>query len=323
MNRRTLLHLYPHRWRQRYGDEFLALLEQQRMTPAVITDVLLGALDAHLRAHVSPVAGTATEQMTQCLLALRTTTLTVFCAYITFVVAGLAFFGMVDDSPFVTAMRDHVALNACWLAIETGAAISLLAVIAGGLPIGVAALGYALSHKRRDILCLLCVPAIALGVVMLGFALLAAMFVGWFSAPLPGALSAVAHPRIGNTALVVTNGVLFVAAAIASTAAVAVAVTRSEIGTQRVRALGIRMTIQPYRFALLPAAMTAMAMGFTLITTLSWGIVARSVAPRAFTPGILLAWLTIVAAMALATLIASIGVIRGYAASTPPIVARQ
>ena len=40
--------LYPKAWRVRYGDEFDAVLERQRLTPAAIIDLLLGALDAHL-----------------------------------------------------------------------------------------------------------------------------------------------------------------------------------------------------------------------------------------------------------------------------------
>jgi hypothetical protein len=40
--------LYPKSWRARYGDEFDALLAQQRHTPGAIVDLLLGALDAHL-----------------------------------------------------------------------------------------------------------------------------------------------------------------------------------------------------------------------------------------------------------------------------------
>lgn len=113
MNRQTLLRLYPRRWRARYGDEFLALLEQQAITPAVVFDVLLGALDAHLRSHVTLVAETPGARMLDHLDALRTTALTVFCAYCAFIVAGLALFGMVDDSPFIPAMRDHAALNGC------------------------------------------------------------------------------------------------------------------------------------------------------------------------------------------------------------------
>jgi hypothetical protein len=42
-----LIWLYPRAWRQRYGAEFAALLERQRPTPRVVSDVLRGAWDAH------------------------------------------------------------------------------------------------------------------------------------------------------------------------------------------------------------------------------------------------------------------------------------
>lgn len=44
-----LLRLYPGRWRARYGDEFAAVLEQRPLGPFDMADILLGALDAHLR----------------------------------------------------------------------------------------------------------------------------------------------------------------------------------------------------------------------------------------------------------------------------------
>lgn len=43
-----LLHLYPARWRARYGDEFVAVLEERPLGPFDVADVLLGALDARL-----------------------------------------------------------------------------------------------------------------------------------------------------------------------------------------------------------------------------------------------------------------------------------
>ena len=43
-----LLRLYPARWRERYGDEFAAVLEERPLGPFDVADVLLGALDAHL-----------------------------------------------------------------------------------------------------------------------------------------------------------------------------------------------------------------------------------------------------------------------------------
>jgi len=45
---KKLVALYPRAWRERYGEEFLALLDEQPMTPRVVVDLLRGALDAHL-----------------------------------------------------------------------------------------------------------------------------------------------------------------------------------------------------------------------------------------------------------------------------------
>lgn len=43
-----LIGLYPARWRDRYGDEFSAVLEERPLGPFDVADVLLGALDANL-----------------------------------------------------------------------------------------------------------------------------------------------------------------------------------------------------------------------------------------------------------------------------------
>jgi hypothetical protein len=44
---RWLIALYPARWRDRYGDEFAALLDEEPVTPRLVIDVIRGALDAH------------------------------------------------------------------------------------------------------------------------------------------------------------------------------------------------------------------------------------------------------------------------------------
>lgn len=41
---RALLRLYPRLWRQRYGDELAALLEEQPTRPRIVLDVIRGAL---------------------------------------------------------------------------------------------------------------------------------------------------------------------------------------------------------------------------------------------------------------------------------------
>jgi hypothetical protein len=44
-----LISLYPARWRDRYGDEFRAILEERPLGPFDVADIILGALDAQLR----------------------------------------------------------------------------------------------------------------------------------------------------------------------------------------------------------------------------------------------------------------------------------
>jgi hypothetical protein len=44
-----LLRLYPSPWRDRYGDEFAALLQERPLGPLDVVDILLGAFDAQLR----------------------------------------------------------------------------------------------------------------------------------------------------------------------------------------------------------------------------------------------------------------------------------
>jgi hypothetical protein len=44
-----LVRCYPATWRARYGAEFEALLEEMSVGPLDVADILLGALDAHLR----------------------------------------------------------------------------------------------------------------------------------------------------------------------------------------------------------------------------------------------------------------------------------
>ncbi len=43
-----MLHLYPARWRERYGDEFGAVLARQHASLGLFVDVFAGAIDAHM-----------------------------------------------------------------------------------------------------------------------------------------------------------------------------------------------------------------------------------------------------------------------------------
>src|SRR6266568_2903211 len=91
--------------------------------------------------------------------------ITLFCAYISFVLAGAAFYGMVDDSPFVPLMNRNPALLLSWLVVAGASGIALLAVVVGGLPVGFAVVKRALQVERRNLLLLL-VPFISLGALI-------------------------------------------------------------------------------------------------------------------------------------------------------------
>ncbi|HVQ21792.1 MAG TPA: hypothetical protein VMT36_00845, partial [Candidatus Saccharimonadia bacterium] len=47
-----LCHLYPRAWRERYGDELLALLQDRPASGTDYVDLIRGALDAHLHPQV-------------------------------------------------------------------------------------------------------------------------------------------------------------------------------------------------------------------------------------------------------------------------------
>ncbi len=131
MNVRSwLIHLYPRPWRERYGDEFDALLEECLHSPLDALDIFLGALDAHLE---------LTNEMNWRLMnmtnKLRTTILIVFASYIAFIVAGMSLYGFADDSPFIPMMKTNLALYASWRTIQIGSVIALLSVVIGGAPL--------------------------------------------------------------------------------------------------------------------------------------------------------------------------------------------
>jgi hypothetical protein len=58
-----VLALYPRRWRERYGEEFLALLESQPSSIGGFVDVLAGAFDARLHSDY-PLAVASSEEAT-------------------------------------------------------------------------------------------------------------------------------------------------------------------------------------------------------------------------------------------------------------------
>lgn len=54
-----LLRLYPRAWRERYGEEFLALVGESPLRPQQMIDIIAGAVDAWMSADVRGATGSA------------------------------------------------------------------------------------------------------------------------------------------------------------------------------------------------------------------------------------------------------------------------
>jgi len=309
-----LTRLYPRDWRLRYEDEFTALLEQCLNSPMDVLDVILGAVDAHLRLLSGDSLNWRVMNMIN---KIRTTILIVFAAYIGFVIAGFSLVGLADDSPMVALMKTNAALSAAWLTIQAGAVVALLAVVIGGLPLAITVIRQALTSSHRG-LGLLLVPVVAfLAVASYGGFVLA---VGFGRIQVPGVLPVVqpgAFPP-GNRLLLAGLMATFVLGAIASTLAVWKVISDTNIEQETFHVLRGVATVKIYRFAFLPAIITAIAMLVMLAATIAWGWISFSALPQVLTGNYGLwgtstqAWfIGIITLMAISTLAALLGLVRG------------
>jgi hypothetical protein len=289
---RWLLYLYPQVWRARYGEEFLALLEACPFSVWMLWDICLGAIDAHL--HLEVVMGRSFGVMNR----LRTTEVMVFCAYIGLAVAGLAFGKMVEYDDFQALLSSNTGVAITYWTLYGGALAALLAVLVGGLPLAYAAVRYAVTTKRWGLLSLFAVPPISLA-VWLGYLFL-------IIALQLANNNLLATPLLLQVVVVGLFAGLFGLAAITSTAAVSLAILQSTISEKL------------FRFARIPAVLTALAMVVMVVAVLVYGLLARAANPPLFAGdnGVLatnttLSWLAILATMALATAVAVAALIWG------------
>src|SRR5690348_4590322 len=133
--------------------------------------------------------------MTTTTARLRRAEITVFCAYIAFVLAGLAFAKITEYDDFGDATRAHPLIGGAFTA-----------VVIGALPLAAAAARAALAARRWGILALLAVPALAFA-VFVGYALL----LGQVVAP---ALHAGSGPTPTNVVLGISLAVVLLLCAI-------------------------------------------------------------------------------------------------------------
>jgi hypothetical protein len=136
---RLALALYPMAFRRRYGAELQALVEEQPLRAAVVLDLLIGALRAHLR----PAAALAGELDAGTRLRLGLGG--VLACWAAFAAVGFGFYKTTENHPFGA----HPLLRGAHLAVQLAAGIASLAVLAGALGLIAVALRRAWGEPDR------------------------------------------------------------------------------------------------------------------------------------------------------------------------------
>lgn len=289
---RLLLRLYPRIWRARYEEEFLLVLTAHPFSVRESIDVIRGACDAYLHPYLGTTALPQSERTRQMLSTLRTSLLSIFCAYVGVILAGLGF-QKLSESPALQSMAQTASLvGISFHLLLFGAVGALLAVLAGGLPIALAVMRSALARGQRGLLLGLVVPVLACA------ACLGALFLmKWL---------------VSSAPLLLVRGLFFgapILTALISAGSLCLVVTRSELAEP-----SLRRAVPP--FILATASMALIA-----VSSLLWGLGLRANAPQFFagnnglvgssTAG---TWLVIVTIMVLATGSAVVSLRRGLAA---------
>ncbi len=299
---KLLLRLYPRVWRTRYEEEFLVVLASHPFSFGEGADVIRGAIDAHLHPRLGTTDLSLSEKMRQMLLTLRCSLLTVFCTCVAFLMAGQGLQEMAESGDFQEATKVYSVIGLSSNLVVIGAVVTLTAMLIGGLPILIAVIRSALARKQHASLILLGVPILAFA-IFLGMTFL---------------LEAIIHPGGSHPSplwqLYLDRGLFFgtqIAAVIASTGSLCLAVTRSDITEARLRSV-------------LPlCVLVTLSMVLMLGATIVWGLGLYANIPQLFTGnhGIVRSsttgtWLGIIIIMAFMTMLALISLIRGREAAT-------
>lgn len=297
-----ILRLYPSRWRARYVDEALDLLTERPPTWGDVGNLVLHALYTHLSPNLTLTGEESLyERLVVLMRALRSSEITVFWAFVVAVVAWLQFGGLIDGGPYMSLIDKASVwplvgfmpangISAAMTFQSAAADLAFLAVLAGGLPLAIAAWRRA-PHLRRYFL----VPV-----------------AGFVGAILPGLI---AIPFAGHKAVInlgfetpITDAYLvwFVALATVSTLALSRIIAQSEPDNRLIR------------FAFIPSVVAAVALLLMLGATVAWGLAAHQEFPQLFDQGDLTTghvtittWVIDVIVMTGAALVAILAILRG------------
>jgi len=306
---RKLLLIQPPAFRREYGLSITQVFRQTCLdayhangAPGVVRlwlpacgDVLLGALAEYRVLFLGILKGSS--HMVQ----YRRSASLIFGAFIAFVIAGIGF-QKSGEYIMQTSLPDTYPLLAIsYNAMMGGAVVALLAVLVGGVPIALAALRYAIAHRRGDILARFAVPPVALLVIIAGGFIVISYNIG-------GNAAATIHTP-ARFAAIGGLAVLFILGAVASTYAVLDAIARAEISEGLLR------------FALIPGVVATIAMVVMVLAHLLWSFTLWQNAPDIFwgddgllATSTLVGMIIQVVVMVVATIVAIRALAQGFAA---------
>lgn len=164
--RHRLLLLYPESWRERYGEEMDALLEETPPSLSATADLLRGALVAHVRGFPVPAPAVRARATIGCVLG----------SFILFCVLGSGFAKTTENNDLTE--RLHPLLGVSHSVILIAALVAAGALALAAAPLALASL--AAAHRTRDpqLMKLIAVPPVAIAV----FAGSVALLVLWLNA---------------------------------------------------------------------------------------------------------------------------------------------
>jgi hypothetical protein len=164
--RKRLLLLYPEAWRDRYGEEMSALLDQAPPSITATLDLLRGALTAHLR----PLASSAPAAQA------RGTIVHVLGCFIVFCVFGSGFAKTTENYDSTEHVHPLLGISHSVILIAAIVAVSALALAAA--PLILASLALARRTREPALMKLIAAPPATIAI----FAGLVELLVLWLNA---------------------------------------------------------------------------------------------------------------------------------------------
>jgi len=150
--RKLLLSLYPEAWRDRYGEEISALLDQAPPSVTATLDLLRGALTAHLR----PLASSAPAARA------RGTIAHVLGCFIVFCVLGSSFAKTTENYAYTEHVNPLLGIFHSVILIAAILAAAALALAAA--PLVLVSLAQARRTREPGLMKLIAVPPAAIAV---------------------------------------------------------------------------------------------------------------------------------------------------------------